>query len=274
MKNTQTNFFSLQSCIAGAVLTIPLCFGHAAEPAETADSRPAVDPKALSIINRAMDFLAAAPQFSTTVEMWQDTEVDGKRLQFAKTVSLMLRRPDRFRLDIVADVPTRSFYYDGKKLTLKDLQRGFFASSEVPSSIDEVIQKVDTDLGVRFPMEDLLLSRPFGNGAEKAVSGRYLGKEKILGVLCHHVAFEGELLAWQAWVQEGPMPVLRKAVLHRINPVDFEQLTAIFTDWDVTTPLGDFVFEFEATPGAIEIEFVAAEVVDHTEETPGASAGE
>jgi hypothetical protein len=171
-------------------------------------------------------------------------------------VEVQLRRPDRLRLDVSTSVPKRSFYYDGASLTLIDRATGFFASAKTPATIDETLQAAEEKFGITFPLEDLLLSRPFGDGASKAISGSYYGLEPILGVMCHHVSFQSEVIDWQAWIEDGPVPLMRKAVIDFKNEPGSPKWTVLLTKWDLETPLPDFVFKLDPPPGAVEIEFV------------------
>ena len=148
--------------------------------AEEAEEGPKVDPKAKEIIERAVDYLADAKQFRVNAEIWQDIEVDsGEMAQFSKVVEIQLRRPDRLRIDVSTSGPKRSFYYDGASLTVLDRITGFFASGKTPATIDETLKAAEEEFGITFPLEDLLLSRPFGDGASKAISGSYYGLEPV-----------------------------------------------------------------------------------------------
>ncbi len=225
--------------------------------AEETEKESKVDPKAREIIERAVDYLANAKQFRVSAEIWQDLEVEpGEMAQFSKVVEIQLRRPDRLRLDVSTSVPKRSFYYDGTSLTVFDRATGFFASAKTPATIDETLDAVEEKLGVTFPLEDLLLSRPFGDGASQAISGSYYGLEPILGVMCHHVGFQSELIDWQAWIEDGAVPLMRKAVINFKTEPGTPKWMVLLNKWDLETPLPDFVFQFDPPSGAVEIEFV------------------
>ena len=97
-------------------------------------------------------------------------------------------------------------------------------------------------LGFSFPLEDLLLSRRFGDGASKATAGRYFGLEPILGVMCHHVSFRNQVVDWQAWIEDGAVPLVRKAVIDFKNEPGSPRWTALLNKWDLETPLPDSSF--------------------------------
>ena len=221
---------------------------------------PTIDPMAVEILKGAEDHLTAAKQFSVSAEIWQDLEEqDGTMLQFTKLGDIKVRRPDGFRIDIKTNVPKRSFYYDGKSVSVVDHQKGFYANAAAPATIDKTLDAIDEKFGLTLPLEDLLVSKPFGGAAKKAKSGQYLGKEPVLGKLCHHVAFQGERVDWQVWVNEGAVPTIRKIVISFITEEGAPQFIAIFSEWDTTTPLPDDVFAHDPPAGTIKIEMLPAE---------------
>ena len=224
---------------------------------EKNDPSPGVDTHAIAILNRAVDRLAAAKHFSVSTEIWGDTELEGGgRTQFTKLVDVKVHRPNRIQMDVKTSVPKRSFYYDGKNLTMLDRQKGFYGTIAAPATIDETLVKVEEDYGVEFPLEDILISRPFGDGAAKAKGAQYLGLEPVLGVACHHLAFQSEVIDWQAWVEDGPVALVRKVVITSKEEEGSPQVTAIFSKWDFSTELPDFVFAFDPPPGSARIDFV------------------
>ncbi len=220
---------------------------------------PTVDPLALALLNRAVDRLADSKQFSVTTEIWEDMKLEEcGRAQFTRIADMKVRRPNRVRVDVRTSVPKRSFFYDGKSLALLDRENGFYGETKAPGTIDAMLEKVEEDYDVTFPLDDILVSRPFGDGAAKTKAAQYLGIEPVLGVICHHLAFQNDTIDWQAWIEEGPVAVVRKVVITSKGEEGSPQLTALFTKWDFSTELPDFIFTFEPAPSMAKIEFVPA----------------
>lgn len=234
--------------------------------------REAVDPKAIDIIIRASDHLSAAKQFSTSIELAQDLVNDkGSKMQFTKQVEVKLRRPNRLQVDISTTVPKRSFWYDGKSISLLDHKENFYGTSPAANTIDAMIDQLEEALGVVFPLDDLMLAKPLVTPAAAAKSASYLGKERILGKVCHHVAFQHDAIDWQAWVEDGPKPLIRKVIINFKLDDGSPQITALLTGWDLGTKLPDFVFAFEPPKGAVKIEFLPAEKPKAASATPEAA---
>ncbi len=229
----------------------------AAAAAPPAAEEPAVDPKAIAILKRAVDLLAGAKQFSVTAEIWEEVALEnGSTVQTAKTAEIKLRRPDRLQVDVRTTKPRRSFFYDGKTLSVVDRQKNFYGSTPVPATLDETLKKASETYGINFPLEDLLLSRPFGDGAALATAGDYLGPQLVLGTLCHHLSFRSETADWQVWIQDGPQAVIRKAVLVSGSGEESAHVTFLFDRWDLFTELPDFLFAFEPTATDTKVEIL------------------
>ena len=241
--------------LAADPVTKPAPATEAAAPAEKEPA--AVDPQALAILKRAVDLLAGAGQFSVTAEIWEDVLLEnGNIAQTAKTADIKLRRPDRLQVDVKTTKPKRSFFYDGKTLTVVDQQKNYFGATAVPATIDETLNKASEVYGINFPLEDLLLSRPFGDGGAKAAAGDYLGPQMVLGTLCHHLAFRSESVDWQVWIQDGPVPVIRKAVLSSGGEEEAAKVTFLFSHWDMATLLPDFLFSYNPPADATKVEIL------------------
>jgi hypothetical protein len=247
-------------CLLTALLHTSLAF--AADPKNTEE--PAVAPYAAALIKRAADVLGGAQNVSFSAEVWEDVAVEnGPVLQVSRTVDVRMRRPDRLVAEFSSDEPQRAFYFDGKALIVHDREAGFYGSVKTPATIDETITAAEEKFDITFPIEDVLISKPFGDGAAKAKAGQHLGADKVLGVPCQHLAFQNENVDWEVWIEDGALPLVRKVVL-RFKGGEKEGgiLTAFFTKWDLTTALPDAAFEFLAPPDAAKIELLSAESPD------------
>ena len=105
-----------------------------------------------------------------------------------------------------------------------------------------------------------MLSRPFGDGATGATAGEYLGPQIVLGTRCHHLAFRSETVDWQVWIQDGPKPVIVKAVMAAEDEGGPSAVTILFSGWDTITALPDFVFSFQPPGGATKIDIIPTPV--------------
>jgi hypothetical protein len=272
----------LAACLCAAAFLSPTLWAQETKDTATATHsqtkvedkiKATRDPQAFVIINRAAEYLAKAPQYQATVEVSRDVVYGkGSKLQYTKQLDIKLRRPNRLQVHVSTTVPKRSFWYDGKNVTLLDHKENFYATSPAPDKIDAMVEHVEKALGVVFPLDDLVLSKPLSEPASKATSSLYLGKEKILGKVCHHVAFGHEAIDWQAWVEDGPKPLLRKVVITLKFEEGSPQITAFISNWDMGTKLPDYVFEFEAPKDAEAIKFMASTDKPGEQKSPATEA--
>ena len=216
-----------------------------------------VDPQALVILNRASSYLEEQKQYSMSAEIWEDVALNSKtNIQLAKTVDINLRRPDRVKIQVATTEPEKTYLYNGEDITVLDQLSGFFGVASASSSIDKTLKNMDEKYGITFPLDDVLMSKPYIESAEKSDAGQYLGVERIFGKTCHHLAFQHDQVDWQVWIEDGSAPLLRKAVISHKQEAGTPQYTAIFKTWDFQTELPDYLFNFDKTSNFIQIDML------------------
>jgi hypothetical protein len=216
---------------------------------------PAIEPKAERILRDACHYLADAPFFIASGELWRERVVEsGQKLEFGRTIEFHVRRPDRLHVEIKSNFSNRGFWFDGKTFAVLDRKRNFFGSAELPGHLDSALDRAHDEFGVDLPLADIASAEPYDDLTSKVQRGSYLGINPVLGVDCHHLAFTQENIDWQIWITEGPQPVIRKMILtHKLKP-GAPEFTAILTKWDFTTRIADSDFQFEPPNGALKIE--------------------
>jgi hypothetical protein len=132
--------------------------------------------------------------------------------------------------------------------------QNFFGTIRAPGSIDEAMDAASDKFGIAMPLEDFVTSDPYKDLLQKVSSGTDIGPVTVMGQPCEHLAFSQENIDWQVWIEKGPRPVPRKFVITYKDEPDSPEFTAIFSNWDFTTQLPDFIFKFEPPPGASKIE--------------------
>lgn len=225
-----------------------------------ADPEPSLAPQADKVLRAATDFLAKAPQFTVSAEVWRDRVMEaGQKLQFTRTVDLHVRRPNGLHAEVRGALSQRGFWYDGKSLTVLDRKRNLYGSAAVPETLDAALDSARDDFGIDLPLMDLAVSDPYASATANVQKGVYLGLAPVLGVECHHLAFTQDNLDWQIWIENGPQPFIRKLVLTYKNEEQAPQLTAVLTHWDITSPISpaDFVFDPPSGTAKIEMKKVA-----------------
>jgi len=219
------------------------------------DHTNAISNRADRVLRSACEFLAHTSAFSFSAEIWREqVEEDGQKIQFSRTMTMDVKRPDGLRLEISSPLSERGFWYDGETLTILDRKHNWYSTAAMPGSLDQMADTVRDDLGVDLPLIDLALADPYTNAIARVDTGRYFGLAPVLGVLCHHLAFTQDNVDWQIWVEDGPQPYIRKFVITQKNDPGAPEFTALITRWNVADRIANSDFVFERPTGALKID--------------------
>ena len=223
--------------------------------AAPAANQSAVDPRADEWLKRMGDYLAEAKAFSVNAEVWQDVELSsGQHVQAGRDLSFQLRRPNCLRVEVHSTRRNRELLFDGNAITLLNRVQNFYGTVPTKGSLDEAMDLAAERFGIGMPLEDFLRSNPYHDLRKNVISGTDIGPVTVMGVPCEHLAFSQEHIDWQVWIETGAKPVPRKFLITYKDEPDAPEFIAIFSGWDFTTKLPDFLFKFEPPEGASRIE--------------------
>ncbi len=213
-----------------------------------------VAPEAAQVLRNACEYLAEAPYFGITAEIWREHVNDaGEKLQFTRVVEMEVKRPNRLHVEIEAPHDQRGFWYDGKSLTILERKQNLFSISEMPSKMDAALDKAHDDFGMDLPLIDLAVRDPYANAMAKVKTGRYFGVGPALGFSCHHLAFTQDNVDWQVWIDDGPQPLIRKFVITHKNEPGAPEFTALIRSWNLSDRIADSAFAFVPPRGSCKI---------------------
>ena len=221
------------------------------------DSQPPrrIDPQAERILRSACGYLAESAYFSITAEIWREhVDEDGQKVQFCRSMTMEVKRPNRLHAEIQSSHVQRGFWYDGQNLSVLDRNQNLFSTTSMPPTLDQAVDVAQDKFGIDLPMIDLAISDPFTNAIAKVISATYFGLSPAMGFNCHHIAFTQENIDWQVWIQDGPRPLIRKFVIVRKNEPGSPEFTALIREWNLTERIADSAFVFEAPRGAAQIQ--------------------
>ena len=221
----------------------------------SAQEKTNIAPPAERCLRAACQYLAEAPFFGLTAEVWREhVTVSGQKLQFSRTVTFEVKRPNRLHLEIRSPHSERGFWCDGKALTILDRKPNFFSTAPVPGTLDAALDNAHDRFGIDLPLMDLAVSDPYQNATANVLTGTDYGLAPVLGVDCHHLAFTQENVDWQIWIQDGPQPLIRKFVITHKQEAGAPEFTAFITRWDLSQRISDSEFVFDPPPGATKVE--------------------
>lgn len=218
-------------------------------PIALAQNTPAIDPKADEILRKMSMSLADAKSF--TFESHDTTDQiapNGQKIQVGKHAKIAVRRPDAVAAVIDGDEEQMQFASsDGKVYIVNNLTK-CYAMTDVPKSIDEMFDFLAQKYGMTAPLCDLVFSDPYKVLTERVRSGQYLGKRKVMGTPCHHLAFRQDGIDWQIWIEDSERAVPRKVVITHKELPGYPQFTALLSEWNLDAKLPDSAFAASPPP--------------------------
>ena len=227
----------------------------------------AIDAEADRILRAMGDYLHSANEFSFRADTTrEETLSTGEKVQYGARSDLFVRRPDRLLVDTVGDERRRQVFYDGRTITLFDLQKNFYAVTEVPNELDDAIDLVFEKFGFSVPLADFVYADPHGVLAEAADYGTVIGVHGCGEQRCHHLLFTQETIDWQIWIETGPRPVPRRLVITYKQEPGSPQYQARLSRWNFQPRLSEHAFTFHPPDGASEIEFLPEAAQDEVEQ--------
>jgi hypothetical protein len=247
-----------RSCIfpwvfAASALAAPHWAAAANAPAAVPNA--SIEPEAVKALNSMGSYLRSLKAFQVLAETTQDDVlVNGQLVQFGNHVDLLVRVPDRMRIEILNLQQQRLLLYDGKTFTLWGERANYYATVPAPPTLGALAVKLHDQLGIEMPLDDLFLwGTPQARGGA-VTSALDIGAAEVGGVTCEHYAFRQNGLDWQIWIQLGEYPLPRKYVLTTLTDEARPQYSVVLS-WNLAPSFNDAAFEFDPPKGAQRIAF-------------------
>jgi len=217
--------------------------GAAQNPPAPAAS-PSVSPDALAALERMGTALRSKNLFTMKADVTkEDVLGSGEKLQFAGTLEISARRPDRFRISAVSDTRDRQIYYDGKAVTVYAPKVGVYGSFAAPSTIAQTLRTARDRYDIEMPLADLFTWGTDNSAAAQLTSGFLVSPEHIDGRACNHYAFRQPNVDWQIWIAADASALPCKLVITNTEDDSRPQYTAVM-NWNFPPAIADNVFTF------------------------------
>jgi hypothetical protein len=222
-----------------------------APPQEEKGIRPDAD----GMLRRMTDYLASLQSF--TVQSASVDEVvlkTGQKIQFANDSLVSVKRPNRLRSEQVGSVNGMAFWYDGKTMSLYCRATDTYGTAPAPPTLDATIDAARKQFQIEAPGADLLFSRPYEILTEQVTGGRIIGREAIDGVAVNHLAFVGQDVDWQVWIEDGPRPLPLRFVITTKTMKEQPEFAVQLSHWEPQATLADGSFVFQPPPGSKRVD--------------------
>jgi hypothetical protein len=219
-----------------------------------------VDARADELVKQMSDLLASTKSFALEAEeIYDEVPEHLPRTQLTNLRHVALRRPDRMVGDASGDALNRSFWYDGKTISVHEKEQNTYATLPVPATIDGALDAIFERTGMVIPLADFVYEDVYARLMESVQRGVYLGIHRVGDVSCHHLSFEQESIDWQLWIDAGEKPLPRKLVIAYKTEDEVPQYAVTIGKWNLNPDVPEELFQFEPPEGAERFEFPSAQ---------------
>ena len=229
-------------------------------PAGAADSTAAAKPDADQILRQASATLAAAQQFSFKAHRQMDAALlVGRDAPEDAEVLVTVQRPNKVYADGKSQEGERKVYADGNNFSLVDAKMNLYSTVPMPTSLDGLVEKIDTRYGFTPPLAEFVLSDPYQEFHRQARTVTYLGpgsyKEgspNAASVDCHRLLLSGHGVDAELWVGVSDHLIRQLTATFTERPGN-PQIQIEFADWDLAAKVTEGEFTYVPPAEAMKI---------------------
>ncbi|MFO0838872.1 MAG: DUF2092 domain-containing protein [Phycisphaerae bacterium] len=214
-----------------------------------------VDARADAQLRRMTSYLSGLKSFRFKADVtYDDYLVETQKVQLAKRVTVEVQRPNRARGVVDGDVENKRYWYDGKQVTLLDVDHAQYSTADVPDTIDATLDVMADKYGMVLPLAELIAAQSYAWLTNNVQSATYVGQGRVGDAMCHHLAYEQETLDWQIWIDAGEPALPRKLLICYKQLDGCPQYEATFTNWEPSATLNDADFTATLPKDAVRVE--------------------
>jgi hypothetical protein len=174
----------------------------------------------------------------------------------SSTIEVAVSRPQMLRGRMVSKDDARTFYADGRSITLVDEHMKLYATEPVAGTIDEMVEALDAQFGFTPPLAEFVLNDPFQKFNKLIERSAYQGQEAIEGQACDHLSLTGPIADAEVWIaRANHLP--RRFIATFKDREGGPRLTLDFADWNLAATLDDSLFVFVPPAGTAKTTMVA-----------------
>lgn len=241
-------------------------------PAEDQSRGAAIDPKAMTLMTAMAKNLAEAKAFSVTINGSFDiVQENEQKITFGERRSVLLSRPNSLKTEVLdSDGGHRLVVFDGKSISILNLNHSVYGQVEREGSVDDVVRYVIQDLGIRLPLALMLVTTLPAELQSRIRALAYVERDSLTTTPTDHLAGRTDTVDFEIWVAQGDNPVpQRLAITYR----DFEgspQYRAEFSNWNMAPDISSEKLAFQAPKGAEQIPVLVRLPAPKTDSAPHA----
>jgi len=203
--------------------------------------------------------LAAAKQFSFKAHREMDAALlPGSEVAQVADVEVTVERPNKAVAEARSKKGLRRMYFDGQTFSLLDAKMNLYASIPMATSIDGVVDQMDTRFGFVPPLGEFAVSDPYKEFQRDATAVSYVGRSTLPGgflnlesVQCEHLALTGPEADSEVWI--GVNDHLLKKLVATFHRTGNPQVRITFSSWNLNASVNPSDFTFTPPQGAQKI---------------------
>ena len=234
-----------------AALTILLCAASAyappgwaqqngapANPPAGAAPGPAIEPKAIELLNAMGAKLDAAKTMSFSVRTaFEEPARNGQPLFYMVQASVSLERPDKMKIVTSGDGPPSEFLYDGKTIMQYLPSQNMVAETGAPPELGAMLDEVYEKYGFYFPFIHYLVDQSHEKLIDGLTSAFVIGQSKLVGgTTTDMVAIANDNVQVQMWIgSDDKLP--RQLWLTFTHAPQKPLRMTEFSDWKLDQPI-------------------------------------
>jgi hypothetical protein len=200
------------------------------------------------------DYLAAQKTLSLDFDTsFEFVTKDDQKIALASSGSVTLQRPDKIRATRHGGFADVELVFDGKTFSLLGKDANAYLQTDIPGSVDHLIDELRDKLHRPLPGADLLLSNVYDTLMPLVTDTKDLGSGVIRGTECDHLAFRTDEVDWQIWIAQGDRPYPCRYVITTKAVKGFPQYTLDIRSWKTDTEVAAEDFNFTAPAGAKQL---------------------
>lgn len=221
--------------------------------AASAPQAHADEAQAREILKAMTDYLAAQQSLSFDVDSSVEiVTTDDQKLTIASSGSIVMQRPDKVHLLRRGGFATVEMIFDGKTLSVLNREANIYGQSDLPGTVDLLVDTLRDEYQRPLPAADLLGSDAGTVLLADVTEVKDLGSGVIRGEECDHLAFRTPEVDWQVWISQGDVPHPCRFVITSKSTPGWPEYTLEFSAWGSGAIESEFTFE--APAGATKAE--------------------
>ena len=210
---------------------------------------------AKKLLKAMADYMVAQKEisfnFDATLEV---VTTDDQTLALVSSGAVTMVRPDKIRATRAGGHADIEILFDGKMLTLFGKNLNKYTQVEMPGTIENLVETLQTKYDRPLPAADLLLPTVYDELMADVTNIKDLGSGVIEGVECDYLAFRKKDVDLQIWIAQGDKPYPRRYTITSKDVPHSPQYTIQVRDWKTGSEVAADDFSFKNTTDAKKVE--------------------